>query len=108
MTESSDKVNYILAELTRRLDEVASRLETGFARMDATYVRQDLFDLTISRSSDSLRALQASAEEANKMVTKRISELEDDKKWLTRLLIGFIIMGVLAAVYGAARLGGAR
>ena len=34
-------------------------------------------------------------------VVARVAQLEDDKKWLVRLVLGFIVLGILGAIFVA-------
>jgi hypothetical protein len=123
---------YSVAELARSLRDVFTRLE-GLARRleDGQFVRTDLYNLYRESVNQALAALQAAQavlerDKADKshvnsvaesVKTKadtssfsgleaRVAQLEDDKKWLVRLIIGFIILGVLGAVFTVATVQG--
>lgn len=83
-------------ELARRLDEVAQRLEALANRLDTTYVRKELFE-----------SYKALADAERQALLKRVDELEDGRKWLSRLIMGFIILAVLGAVFTVAKTGAA-
>lgn len=89
-----------LAELTRRLDEVAQRFEALANRLDTTYFRKESFvsyrelaDAEHQRLRDADKAIKAQITD----LTRRIADLEDGRKWISRLVIGFIVTAVLAA-----------
>lgn len=94
--------DYSIQELARRLDEVVGTLEGLVSRLDATYLRRDLFDAK-SQTAELARDRQSDAMAA---LTDRVAQLEDDKKWLVRLVLGFIVLAVLGAVFAAAKVGG--
>lgn len=92
-----------IGELARRLDEVVTRFEALANRLDTTYVRQELFisyqklaEIEHTRLSD-----------ANDVLKGRVAELEDGRKWISRLIIGFIVLAVLGAVFTVAKTSGA-
>ena len=97
-----------LGELSRRLSEVFVRFETLAGRLEAgQFVRTDLYVLYKENVNTQLKALQdrvASVEsaKADKTLEQRVANLEDTNRWLMRLVIGFIILAVLGAVFAAA------
>lgn len=96
----------LLREMARRLDEVATRMEAGLGRMDANYVRRDVFELSVKALTDAAAALTAKVDESDKNLSKRLDDLEGDRKWLSRTIGAFIIIGVLSAVFVATQVGG--
>jgi hypothetical protein len=99
-----------------RFESLATRLETQFVNKESYSIYQLLVDQEIKTLQDTTKQL-ATAETANSLksevegkasngalkgLEQRVSELEDDRKWLVRLLIGFIVLGVLSAIYVAA------
>lgn len=97
----ADATQYILNELARRLDAVTSALEAGMSRLDLTYVRKDVYDQwKITADAEHLRISDRSSG-----LEVRIKEMEDARTWLVRLIAGFIIMGVLGAVFVASKIG---
>ena len=98
-----DATEYILQELARRLDEVTSRLESALSRQDSIYVRKDVYD----QAQQTAREADKRQDDRVTVLAGRIDDLEDDKKWLVRLVIGFIVLGVLGAVIGFAKAAGA-
>jgi hypothetical protein len=98
-----DATEYILSELTRRLNEVASRLETGLLRLDQVYVRKDVYDQwqktaevehnqLISDRKAAIESLSVSDRE----LARRIQAIEDGKQWLLRLCAGSLITTVIS------------
>ena len=98
-----------LGELSRQVRDVFARFE-GLARRleDGQFVRTDLYVVYRESVTQALALLQERMKffEANKIdksdldvLEKRIAQLEDDKKWLVRLVLGFIVLGVLGAVF---------
>lgn len=90
----ADATEYILQELARRLDEVTSRLEGGLNRLDGTYVRKDVW----TEAQGTIAAERTRQSDKIAVLETRVDELENDKQWLVRLVIGFIIVGILGAV----------
>lgn len=90
-----------LGELARRLDEIVSRFETLATRLDTTYVRQELF----SSYQKLAEAEHARLNDANEALKAKVAELEDGRKWISRLVLGFIIIAVLGAVFTVAKVG---
>ena len=120
-----------VGELSRMVRDVLVRFEGLAARLDNSFVRNDTFKLQIALVEAALKQLQdAIPLLADKQVTqdkikdlsddisgkaskgeleaavKRIAELEDDKKWLTRIILSFIVVGVLGAVFVVSKAGG--
>ena len=98
-----------------RFERLATRLETQFVNKESYSIYQKLVDQEIKTLQDTTKQL-ATAETANSLksevegkasngalkgLEQRVSELEDDRKWLVRLVIGFIVLGVLGAIYVA-------
>ena len=120
-----------VGELSRMVRDVLVRFEGLAARLDNSFVRNKTFKLQIALVEAALKQLQdaipllpdkqvtqdkikdlsddisgkASKGELESAV-KRIAELEDDKKWLTRIILSFIVVGVLGAVFVVSKAGG--
>lgn len=90
-----------LAEVLVRLDGIARRLEEGqFVRTDLYLeyrrgINRDLEHINSRLQGVETGKLGGSAEE-------RIKKLEDSNTWLVRLVLGFVILGVLGAVFTVA------
>lgn len=121
-----------VGELSRRLTDVFTRFEGLARRLEeGQFVRTELYIVYREQVNTALAELQARVthleqDKASKgalaavesrvkdldddkvdkithnSLESRVVQLEDDKKWLVRLVIGFIILGVLGAVYAAA------
>ena len=107
-----------------RFEGLATRLETQFVRSDNFLLYKQLVDTAIAnlqqRGSESASSEQVNnlREDVESLTTgkasksdvtnleRRIDALEDDKKWLVRLVVGFIILGVLGAVFAVSQAGG--
>lgn len=98
-----------VGELSRRLSDtlvriegLARRLEDGqFVRTDLYTARQEAVNVALAALQDKVRDLDGDKAEDNQLssLVARVEQLEDDKKWLLRLVIGFIILGVLGAIF---------
>lgn len=125
-----------VGELSRQVREVLVRFEGLAARLETQFVRSDNFGLYKQLVDQALVHLQSDASELKQAIEKlpaatdlenlksqigskastssvttleeRIKDLEDDRRWLTRTVIGFIVLGVLGAVFVAARLTGGQ
>jgi sugar-specific transcriptional regulator TrmB len=97
-----------LGEIGRRLQESFSRLESLAHKLeDGQFVRTDLYNLykegqasqlvTMKEAIDQLERVKVDSTEVNSM-EQRIQQLEDDKKWLIRLVLGLVIVAVLGLV----------
>lgn len=118
MPPPGDNQDIGVGELSRQVREVLIRFEGLAARLETQFVRNDNFVLYKEIVNQALSHLQTLAsglrEDVDKLPTtshlqtleQRIKDLEDDRRWLTRTVIGFIITAVLGAVFVAARLTG--
>ena len=107
-----------IGELSRQVRDVLSRFEGLAARLEQQFVRADNFAYYRQLVDQALATLQSTVKDLNDAIKKlptdnefaalenRVSELEDDKKWLTRLVLGFIILGVVGAVFALQKAGG--
>ena len=85
-----------LGEVARRLDEVFSRYEKIANDLPLRFVSRDVYD--------GYRELAAARESAMGQrvasLEKRIDNLESDKTWLYRLIVGAVILALVALVLG--------
>jgi uncharacterized membrane protein YheB (UPF0754 family) len=116
-----------IGELSRQVQGVLVRFESLVTRLDGQYVRNENLELYKQLVNQTLQQLQttvaqlASAEKVKDLeadieakaskgtvaaLESAVKELQDDKKWLTRLILGFIILAVLGAIFAAAQIGG--
>jgi hypothetical protein len=82
-------------EISRRLDEVVTRLESLSGHLEKTYVRLDLFQATRQLSDTERQQMDV-----------RLSKLESRQEWLVRTVGGIIIAAVLGAVIATTKLTG--
>lgn len=108
-----------LGELSRQVRDVLVRFEGLAARLETQFVRSDIFILYKENLDRELRRLarvvddiedkmdkMPSADKLDKLATVesvktlegRVGWLEDNLKWIVRLVLGFVVMGILAAV----------
>lgn len=107
--------------------DVLVRFEGLVTRLETQFVRTDVFDYYKQLVETDIKRLNQAADRAadkekfreievdmDKKVSKgelaalekRILNLEDDKKWLVRVVISFIVVGVLTAIFAVAKVGG--
>lgn len=82
-------------ELARQVQGVLIQFEKLGVRLETNFVRADIFQLYKENV-----ALQMKDQD------NAIQQLEDDKRWLTRLVIGTIITAVISVVIAWAVAGG--
>lgn len=104
-----------VGELARQVRDVLTRLEVLASRLETQFVRTDIFNLHREGVNAALAGMQEKTKthddsKVDKVsftaLETRVSQLEDERKWLIRLVFGFIILGVLGAVFAAT--GGAK
>lgn len=118
-------------ELGRLVRDVLVRFEGLAARLETQFVRTDNFDLYKQLVDNAIKQLQtAVSTAADKAVVndrlrdldveldkrssksqvddlaKRVGELEDDKKWLVRVVVLFVITMVLTGAVAVSKLTG--
>ena len=79
-------------ELGRRFDEIANRLEGLLVRLDATYVRQDLW----RSEKDSIEGRWKQEVDALK---DRTTAIESRQEWVIRTVGAVVIMAVLGTIF---------
>lgn len=84
-----------LAEIARQVQGVLVDFKSLSTRLQSEFVSKEILDLTLANVA--LR--QVSLENENKELSERVSSLEDDKKWLFRLVIGSIVLGLLGVLF---------
>lgn len=107
-----------------RFESLATKLESQFVRIEnydlykqiianeIAGIKEKLTDMasksaTVERLGNDETLIGGKASKGElEALTKRVSDLEDDKKWLTRIILSFVILGVLSAVFVAAKVGG--
>lgn len=109
-----------IGELSRQVQQVlmrfeglATRLETQFIRKETYDLYKQLVDQAISSLQEHVKNLSTAEatrnlrEEVERKASKgqvegleqRVTELEDDRKWLIRLVLGFIVLSILGAIF---------
>jgi hypothetical protein len=88
-----------LGEVARRLDDVLSRFEKLAGDLPRTFVSRDLFD----SYKETTAAKNDLMESEHRDLARRINELEDDKKWLYRLIVGAVILAIVSIAFTAGR-----
>lgn len=90
-----------MGEIARQVQAAMTRLEGLTRKIEDSFVSNKVFDLTQKGFAERDAALERKIDEKvsqkdHDALEKRVADLEDDRKWLIRLVIGFIILGVLA------------
>lgn len=86
-----------LGEVARRLDDVFRQFENLANSIPTIFVTKELFEAYQKLVEANDKALRFQIDSQN----ERILELEDDKKWLYRLIIGAVILAVVGIIVGA-------
>ena len=103
-----------------RMEGLAARLESQFIRTDNFALYKQLVDTAISQLQQAVAKLPPAevvtqlskdmedtvSKGTHAALVKRVEDLEDDKKWLIRLVLGFIVLGVLGAVFAVTKASG--
>lgn len=88
--------DYTLGELARTTAQALARMESLAARLEGgQFVSAEVF-----------RVYQQTVDLQMGTLKAEVEELKDDKKWLTRLVLGFIILAVLGVLVATGGLGG--
>lgn len=96
-----------VGELSRQVRDVLLRFQGLADRLDTAYVSKEFYNLSQQLVDKSLKALEdgKASKSSVEELQKRIDDLEDDKKWLVRLVLSFIIIAILGAVFVASGVG---
>lgn len=103
-------------EARDRVNELIERFSALTDKIDQIYVRKDSFDsykeLAAQVNSNSkqiftqeLASVESRIKTQIDLLESRVKELEGDKQWLTRLVLSFVVLGVLLAVFVVSRVG---
>lgn len=108
-----------LGELSRQVRDVLVRFEKLATQLENQFVRRDIWEWqksTIEKSvgelDGDLKELERSVEakrvsvDTHATLERRVKDLEDNQRWLIRLIIAFVIMGVLGATIYFGKPGG--
>jgi hypothetical protein len=114
MTTTGDGIG--VGELARQVRDVFAKLESLATRLESgQFVRTDIFGLYRENVNQALAGLEKEAKSIQdgkvahadfKALEARVVALEDERKWLIRLVLGFIILGILGAIFVATGTGG--
>lgn len=97
-----------VGELSRQLRDVLVRFEGLTRRMDDQYVRRDSLELVqanlmlaMNQIRDRLLVLEKESIDDKDFaaLNERLKQQEDNARWLVRLVIGFVILGILGALF---------
>lgn len=89
-----------LGEIASRLDDVFRRFEALANDLPKTFINKELF----AAYKDLIDAKDAANDLKVQGLERRIEDLEDDKKWLYRLIISAVILAVLGVIIGVGAL----
>lgn len=84
-----------LPEVARRLNEVFGRYEQIANELPKTFVSKELFE---AKQEVMLARIDAAMAQ-HVVLQKQVEALEDDKKWLYRLIIGAVVLAVLGLLF---------
>lgn len=94
-----------VGELARGLRDVLVRFEGLIQRIEIGYISKDVYTLgqELLRAADSAlkTAVENEAKEresCDEELRRRISNLEDNQKWLVRAVIGMVLAAVIGGV----------
>ena len=99
-----------VAELSRQVRDVLLRFQGLTERLENQFIRKDIFEFyekSIKSSIESINALIKDLDDSkiasveHRALVERVAQLEDDKKWLVRLILGCIILAVLGVAFAA-------
>jgi hypothetical protein len=99
---------YTVAELAREVQRALASMSSLAARLEGgQFMSSQVFSVWSQGLDNRLKTLEekvnskADVEKA-KAIEAEINSLKDDRKWLVRLLVTFIVMTVLGVVFAAA------
>lgn len=114
MTTEGDGIG--LGELARqvrdvfvKLEGLATRLESGqFVRSDVFALYRENVNQALAGIQEKIKALAEDKVEKSDLraLEARVAALEDERKWLIRLVLGFIVLGILGAIFVASGISG--
>lgn len=95
-----------LGELARQVRDVLVRFETLGARLEQQFVRVDIFQLSQKSLEQDIRDAETKSSKDNERLSERVRSLEDNLKWVVRLLVSFVLLGVLGMAFTFGKGGG--
>lgn len=103
----TDDQSISIGELSRQVRDVLIRFQGISQQLQEQFINKTVLELTLTpykQAHDNLEKTVAALESGKaeitelKALTERVGQLEDDKKWLIRLVIGFVILAILGAM----------
>ena len=99
-----------LAELARRFQDLTIRFEQIATRIETAYVTKEFFEITMQLMQTRHESLQQYAESLRDQSHKEIkdlratiTDLEEDKTWLFRLVVGAVILAFMGVSLAGAK-----
>lgn len=91
-------------ELSRQVQSVLSRFEGLVVRLDESFVSKNLYDLfkqLIEQQISDLRRTQdtLTTKEQLAALEVRVKSLENNLQWIVRIVVTFVVLGILGAVF---------
>jgi predicted nuclease of restriction endonuclease-like RecB superfamily len=96
-----------IAELARQVREVLGRFQSLADRLDTSYVTKEVFDLyqrgvdkTVGELEKDAANLERDKAEvlAFNDLARRVANIEDNQKWMVRLILGLIVVAIVGTV----------
>src|SRR5688572_24262675 len=97
-----DEIVRRLDDVSRRLDEITARVELRESRMEAAYVRKDVFEAVQAADVTQMRGLEGEVHN----IGKRLDTTEDRRRQDRALLLGSLAFPLLVTLLGALLLTG--
>lgn len=83
-------IDYRLNETDNKIDNANRKLERIEDKLNDTFATRDYVRDYVDEKHETL-------DEKHKVLGERLGSLESDRTWLIRTVIGFVILGMLAA-----------
>lgn len=96
-----------VAELSRQVRDVVARLQSLVDRLDNVYVTKEMFNLFKILIDQEVKNLKEKVENLDKekseknteaALAQRVADLEDNQKWITRLIVSLVVIAVVGLV----------
>lgn len=105
---TADENSRTLGEIARRLDDVAQRFEALANKLDTTYLRRETF-VSYRELAEAEHQRLRDGDEAQKALVaehvRRIADLEEGRKWLSRWVFAAAGSAVVALLMTLAQSG---
>lgn len=113
MPDSGNPNSAVAQQLSQSLTDVLNRLQALATKIETQYLSKELWkkdserldeiirglriaDADLRKILESLETKYATKEEVGNLRTD-VVELQDDKKWIVRLILGVIVVGIITA-----------